>query len=97
MSLLTELHHPAVAGFNARCYLYQLTMKYIIWYRRKNDPNALWGDMAYAPRYLDEAEDLKRHYEEEWGNLYEYEIHRGGFVPTFPNGTRQPCFPGCRD
>ena len=68
--------------------------KFIIWYRRTDDPNALWGDMAYAPRYQHEAEQLVTHYEEEWGNLYEYSIHREGF---YPPGTRQPCFVGIND
>ena len=70
-------------------------MKYIIWFRLRNDPDALWGDMSYAPRYFYEAEELLRHYEEEWGDMYEYEIHPGGLTPTYPKGTRQPCFIGC--
>lgn len=72
-------------------------LKYIIWFRRTDDPNALWGDMSYAPRSRSEAEDLMRYYEEEWGSMYEYEIHVGGLTATYPKGTRQPCFVGIND
>ena len=72
-------------------------MVYIVWCRKTNDPEALWADLPHAPRSLSEAEDLLRYYEEEWGNLYEYEVHRGGICPTYPKGTRQPCFVGYRD
>ena len=63
--------------------------KYLIWCRRTNDPDALWSDMPYAPRYLAECEGLVRYYEEQWGNLYQYEI-----VPVrcYPSGRREPCF-----
>ena len=71
--------------------------KYIIWCRRKNDPTALWADLPYTRRSLEDAEDLLRYYEEEWGSLYDYEIHRGGLTPTYPKGTRQPCFVGIND
>ena len=72
-------------------------MNYIIWFRKTNDPSALWGDMSYAPRSREDAEALVRYYEEEWCGLYEYEVHRGGICPTYPKGMRQPCFVGIND
>ena len=72
-------------------------MNYILWYRRTDDPDALWGDMPHAPRSREEAEALLHYYEGEWGNLYEYEIHRGGYFATYPRGMRQPCFVGIND
>ena len=66
---------------------------YILW-ARKREPGAQWFDMPYHQRSLDDAIDLVHYYEGEWGNLYEYEIHRGGYFATYPEGTRKPCFVG---
>ena len=63
--------------------------KYRIWCRRNNDPDALWTEMSYSPRYLAECEHLLHYYEEQWGNLYQYEIVP---VRSYPEGMREPCF-----
>ena len=73
------------------------THGYRVWCRR-NELDALWTPMPYAPRDSAEAaQHLADNYAEEWGNLYEYEVHRGGICPTYPRGTRIPCFPGIND
>lgn len=66
-------------------------IKYVIWCRRTNDPDALWSDMPYAPRSKQECEELVDYYEENWGSLYIYEIVVKG---CYPSGPREPCFVG---
>ena len=63
--------------------------KYRIWCRRNNEPDALWAEMSYSPRYLAECEHLVDYYYEQWGNLYQYEIVPVRFYPT---GLREPMF-----
>lgn len=66
-------------------------MKFIVWARKRNTSDALWSDLPYAARNLNDAEDLVDYYTSEWGELYEYRIVRSGF---FPEGMREPCFVG---
>lgn len=68
--------------------------KYLIWCRRTDKPGALWSDMSYTARDLQGALQLLEHYEQEWGSMYQYEIHRDGF---YPRGTRAPAFVGIND
>ena len=68
-------------------------MNYILWCRRRT-PDAIWTDMPYAARDYVGCLRLKAHYEEEWGNHYDYEIHEAGPCGTTPYGTRQPTFVG---
>jgi hypothetical protein len=78
--------------------LYKQAMaNYIIWSRRTDVPDALWADMPYTRHSRSEAEQLMEHYEEQWGSLYEFEVHTGGRFGTFPKGTRQPCYVGIND
>lgn len=81
---------PAIAGYLFLCSLYQLIMQlYRIWCRRTNDSDALWSDMPYAPRYLDECERLVDYYEDHFKDQYQYEIVP---VRSYPSGMREPCF-----
>ena len=66
-------------------------MKFLVWARKRNTPDALWFDLPYAPRDRNSAEDLIDYYIQEWGTIYEYEIHRVGFTPR---GTSVPCIIG---
>tara|TARA_B100001778_G_scaffold64600_3_gene50586 strand:- start:8556 stop:8792 length:237 start_codon:yes stop_codon:yes gene_type:complete len=52
--------------------------EYVLWCRRTSDPEAVWTQMSYSAGSYDRAEDLVEHYEEKWGNHYEYEIHTAG-------------------
>lgn len=61
---------------------------YLVWARKRNDADALWFDLPYAPRSRAGCEALVDYYEGEWGQLYEYEIHQQGF--SYPQGMRQP-------
>ena len=81
---------PAVAGFNRRCKYFILTMfafnipthGYRVWCR-KNEAEALWSPLPYAPREsYEEAEALQDYYEGEWGTLYEYSIVACGSRPV---------------
>lgn len=67
--------------------------KYLVW-ARKREAGAEWFDLPYSPRYRNEAESLIDYYTEQWGSLYEYEVHAKGF---YPKATRQPCFVGIND
>lgn len=65
-----------------------------IWFRRRNpDPTDMWGkcwqDMSYAPRGYTDCEQLIEHYEEEWGNHYEYCIRTAAW-----GGAPKPTMPG---
>ena len=71
--------------------------EYILWCRRTNDPDALWQFMPYAKRSRQEALWLKAHYEEQWGHMYEYEIHKAGRFGTRPQGMCVPAYPGVAD
>lgn len=71
--------------------------EYILWCRRTNDSDALWQFMPYARRTLQECLWLKEHYEEEWGNLYEYEVHTAGRFGTRPCGMCVPAYAGVAD
>ena len=70
---------------------------YIIWFREKDKPDALWADMSFRYRTREQCEALLDHYEEQWHPLYEFEIHRGGICATYPKGMRQACYVGLND
>ena len=53
--------------------------------------------MPYAQRSYGECQSLIEHYEEKWGNMYEYEIHTAGRYGSMPSGTRAPAFVGIND
>lgn len=72
-------------------------MRYILWCRRTNDPNAEWADMPYAARDYQSCVELQEIYEEQWGNHYIYEIHRAGRYGTTPQGPRQCGYVGIND
>ena len=58
------------------------THGYRVWCRR-NELDALWTPMPYAPRDSAEAaQQLADNYAEEWGNLYEYEVVPCGQRPS---------------
>jgi len=67
---------------------------YRIWCRATNDPTARWTDMSYHRRSLQAAQELVEYYEGEWGNHYQFEVHRDGI---YPRGTRDACFVGIND
>ena len=48
--------------------------QFVLWCRRRTD-DALWTVMPYAARSYSECESLLEHYEEQWPNHYDYEIH----------------------
>ena len=53
-----------------------------IWYRRTNTDQALWNTLSYAPRSTEQdALNLVEHYQEEWGNHYEYAVMPCGQQP----------------
>ena len=70
---------------------------YILWCRRKNDPDALWQFMPYARRSKAECLQLMEYYLQEWGHMYEYEIHKAGRFGTRPQGMCVPAYPGVAD
>ena len=59
-----------------------LQQGYRVWCRL-NQENALWSPLPYAPRSsYAEAEQLLDNYEEEWGNLYCYQVVPCGQRPA---------------
>ena len=53
-----------------------------VWFR-KNEQDALWEAMSYAPRSnYNEAQHLVEYYEGEWGKLYEYQVVPCGQRPA---------------
>ena len=58
------------------------THGYRVWCRR-NELDALWTPLPYAPRdSAVDAQHLADNYEEQWGNLYEYEVVPCGQRPS---------------
>ncbi len=53
-----------------------------VWYRRTNDDQSLWNTLSYSPRDTEaDALSLVEHYEDEWGNHYQYAVMPCGQRP----------------
>ena len=59
--------------FDSSCLLH-LNIMYVLWCRRRT-PDALWTVMPYSARSYAECATLLAHFDEQWPNHYDFEIH----------------------